>query len=314
MKFIEKIKTNSVKVNKYVFCYSFVAIALIHFIVFYICVNINSILMAFKEYQGLDENYNEIYAISFGNFGRIFTEFSLPDSSLYIGLINTFKYFGVNIFIVLPLTVLVAYFLYKKIYCFKFLRAVFFLPSIISGVVYISIFKSIISQYGPLYTVIEKLFGYKMPSLLNNEATATPTIIFYTVWTGIGVNMILYHGAMMRIPQSVIEVGQLEGVSRTRELFCIVLPMIWPTLSITIILAFTGIFTSSGPILLFSDSTSALGANNTMTLPFYIYYLTWSARQYEYPAAIGVFFTVLGLPVVYIIRTVMSKLDPEVEY
>lgn len=146
------------------------------------------------------------------------------------------------------------------------------------------------------------------------QISATPTIMFYTVWTGLGINMILYQGAMSRIPEEVVEAGRLDGISWVREFFAITLPMIWPTLSMTIILTFTGLFSAGGPILLFSEAGATLGANKTTTLSFYIYCLTWSSKQYEYPAALGFVFTLASLPVVFGIRFLMAKIDPEVEY
>jgi raffinose/stachyose/melibiose transport system permease protein len=282
--------------------------------VFYAVVNFNSILLAFKEYKGVDDAYNEIYVWSFGNFARMFREFQSPNSDLLTGFLNTLKYFGINVVLMIPLSLFVAYFLYKKIAGYKAFRVVFFLPSIISAVVYVTIFKNIISTFGPVYTIVEKLFGYEMPPLLNTDGTATPTIIFYTVWTGLGINMILYQGAMNRLPAEIIEAGRMDGITWLRELWSVVIPIIWPTLSMTVIIAFTGLFNSGGPVLLFSEAGSILGRNKTMTLPFLIYTLTWYGKVYEYPAAIGVFFTLISLPIVLGIRKLMSKIDPEVEY
>ena len=309
-----RLKNNPIKRNKLIFCYAFAAIALIHFLLFYLYVNINSILMAFKEYTGIDENFNEVYIWSFAQFERMIRDFQSPSSNLLIGLQNTLKYFAVNVFVMLPLSLFIAFFLYKKIKGYKVFRVLFFLPSIVSSVVYVGIFRNMISVYGPVYTVLEKLFGYEMPSLLTSDETATPTIIFYCIWTGLGINMILYQGAMNRIPSEVIEAGQLDGIGWVRELWSIIIPMVWPTLSMTILFSFTGLFNSGGPILLFSDSMNSLGANGTMTLPFYIYSLTWASKQYEYPAALGVFFTLASLPIVFGVRYILAKIDPEVEY
>lgn len=309
-----KPKVQVMKRNKLIFCYGFVAIAVLHFLVFYLYVNINSILMAFKEYKGIDENFNEIYIWSFAQFERMIRDFKSPSSSLLIGLLNTLKYFAVNVFVMLPLSLFISFFLYKKIKGYKTFRVLFFLPSIVSSVVYVGIFKNMISMYGPVYTLLEKLFGYEMPSLLTSDDTATPTIIFYCIWTGLGINMILYQGAMNRIPSEVIESCRLDGISWIRELWSIIIPMVWPTLSMTILFSFTGLFNAGGPILLFSDSMNSLGANSTMTLPFYIYSLTWASKQYEYPAALGVFFTLASLPIVFGVRYILAKIDPEVEY
>ena len=304
-------KLLSAKANRYIFCYCFVAIAVAHFVIFYAIVNFNSILMAFRQYKGI-ENQKEIYEWGFGNFARIFNDIKNVDSPLRYGFFNTLKFFGVGL-LTIPISIVISYFLYKKISGYKTFRVIFFLPSIISAVVYVGIFKNMISMYGPVFTLIEKIFGYQMPSLLNNDATATPTIIFFTFWTGLAGGIILYQGAMNRLPEEVIEAGELDGISWIRELWSVVIPMIWPTMSMMIVLAFTGIFSSGGPILLFTDTMTA-ARNSMMTIPYYIFSLTYNNQMYEYPAAIGLLFTVVSIPVVFGIRWLMSKVDPEVEY
>ena len=323
---MEKIKTskassNNVKQNKfltnktksYIFCYIFILFAIIHFIIFYVAVNFNSILLAFRT-SVLQEDGSIGYQFSFVQFERLFQELGNSSSDLYVGLINTLLYFSQSVFIMIPVSLIISYFLYKKIRLYKTFRVILFLPNIISGVVFVSMYTLMIRPYGLIYTALETLFGYEMPYLLGNESTATPTIMFYVFWTGLAGNMILYQGAMNRLPQEVIEAGQIDGISWVREIWSVVLPMIWPTFSITVILGFTTMFSAGGPILLFTEQGLAFGANKTMTISFFIFMQTWSGASYEYPAAIGLFFTVCSLPIVFGIRFLMSKIDPEVEY
>lgn len=299
--------------REYIFAYSLLAIAIVQFCIFYIGVNFNSILLAFRKAVKL-EGGGIGYVFTLDNFKRLFSDFRNPDSSVAIGIVNTLKYWGLNMFIMMPISLFISYFLYKKVLFYKGFRVILFLPSIISGVVFVSMFKIMLEPFGPVYTMLDKMFGYEMPFLLTDERTATPTIMFYCFWTGLAGNMILYQGAMNRLPQEVIEAGELDGISWFRELVQIIIPMIWSTVSITIILQVSGIFTAGGPILLFSSQGQAMGGANTMTLPYFIFLQTWLYGSYEYPAAIGIFFTICSLPLVFGIRFVMSKLDPEVEY
>ena len=116
---------------------------------------------------------------------------------------------------------------------------------------------------------------------------------------------------MARLPEEVMEYGKLEGVGPMRELFTIVLPMIWPTLSTLIIMIMTGIFTATGPILLFTE-----GAYNTTTISYYIWTMVYGASSGSYPlaSAVGLFFTIIGLPIVLIVRYVCNKIDSGVSY
>ena len=300
--------------SKYIFVYLMVLAAVINFFIFYVAVNLNSIMLAFREFLGYDENYVEQYAWSFGNFERMFKEFSLPNSTVGVAVRNTLKYFASNVFLMIPASYLVSYLLFKKIRGYGTFRVIFFLPSIISAVVYVTVFKNFIQTFGPLYMLLEKLFGYELPPLLSDAKTATATIIVYTVWTGLGINMVLYQGAMKRVPAEVLESCEIDGGSWFHELFYIITPMVWPTVSMTIILAFTGLFNSSGPILLFSEAGTVAGANDTTTIAFFIFQKTQSGGALEYPAALGIFFTLVSIPIVIVVRAVFRRLDPEVEY
>lgn len=268
--------------SKYIFVYLMVSLAIVNFIVFYVAVNLNSILLAFQEFIGYDENYVEQYVWSLGNFKSMFKEFALPNSTVGIAVRNTLKYFATNIFLMIPVSYFVSYLLFKQIRGYGVFRVVFFLPSIISAVVYVTVFKNLISTFGPLYMLLDKVFGYQMPPLLGDSRTATPTIIIYTIWTGLGINMILYQGAMKRIPTEVLEACQIDGGNKFHELFYIITPMVWPTVSMTIILAFTGLFNSSGPILLFSEAGTVAGETTPLRLPF----LSFKRRKRELPWSI----------------------------
>ena len=295
------------------FCYSMVALAVVNFIIFYIGVNFNSILMAFQEFTGYDENYQEQYVYSLANFKRFFKEIKLPNSDIAIAFKNTIRYFLSNILITIPASYFVSYLLFKKVKGYAAFRFIFFLPSVISAVVYVTVFKNFITVFGPLDTILS-IFGYKLPALLNSPATATSTIIAYTIWTGLGINMILYEGAMRRVPTEVLEACKMDGGTWYHELFQIITPLVWPTLSTTLILAITGLFVSSGPILLFSEAGTVAGGNDTTTLAFFIFQKTQQGGALEYPAAIGVLFTVASLPIVVIVRKLFKKLDPGAEY
>ena len=298
----------SLRKNKYAFCYLMLAIALLHFIIFYVCVNINSILLAFQEIRF--ENWIEVRTYSLHNFQRFFQELGRSDTQIHIAVVNTLKYFAVSIFLMIPLTFLVSYFLFKKIWGYRFFRVVFFLPSIISQVVLVTMFTGLIQTAGPLYKLLE-WFGCQMPPLLATPSTATNTILFYVVWTGFGVNMILYQGAMSRVPESVIEAGQLDGAHWYNELFQIITPMVWSTLSTTILLALTGIFTASGPILLFTR-----GGADTTTIAYWIYEQVYyqSSQNYDYAASVGVIFTLFSFPIVVLSRWGLGKIFADVEY
>ena len=310
-----KAKIKKKTLREWLFAYGMILIPLIQFCIFYIWINANSIIMAFKEFTfEWDDNGNEIYRWSFYNFTRFFNEWSNPSSTVISALKNTLKYFAAGV-VMVPLTFFVSYFLYKKVWGYQTFRVVFYLPSIISAVLMVTTYIALIKYGGPLSKLVG-FFGGTLPELVNDPARTTGTIIAYTVWTGFGVNMILYQSAMSRVPPEIIEAAKIDGCPWYRELFAIIVPLVWPTISTTLILLFTSLFNSTGPILLFADAgrQALLDNKEVTTIAFWIYQKTRGGVDLNYPAAIGVFFTAVSVPIVFLIRWVFNKIDPDVTY
>ena len=298
----KKKKFTEETLRKYVFVYSFLIVQIICFFVFYIAINFNSIMLAFKVPTGEKWYYNFAYFLQISSSTvPLFTKY-LP---------NTLKFFLTE-WILLLIGFMFCYFIYKKIKGYRFFRVMFFLPSIISSTVLVMLYKKMVGVDGPIVMLYKLISGTeKSIELLANSDTATLMIIIYMIWVGFGGKILILGGAMTRLPEDVIEYGKLEGIKPLREMFTIVLPMIWPTISTLITLIVTGIFTASGPILLFTK-----GAYGTTTISYYIWTQVYGASTGAYPvaSAIGLFFTIVGLPIVLIVRYVCAKLDSEVSY
>ena len=279
------------------------------FIIFYVVVNFNSIVLAFRYLAGVTDEGMPIYEWNLNNFQKFFEAFRLDTDDVQVSFWNTLKYFGLNVFVIIPLTYFMSYFLYKKIWGGKFFLVLFYMPSILSSVTMCILYKNILGGYGPVDEFWFAITGNRIPGFFTDYALGTPVIMIYCVWVGFGVNMVLYQGAMGRIPQDVIEAGEIDGITWIKELFLVVTPMVWPTLSTTLILAVTGLFNTSGPILLLTG-----GAFHTSTINFFIFNQVYKYSEYAYPAAIGLFFTLVSLPIVFGFRALMKKLDPEIEY
>ena len=194
---------------------------------------------------------------------------------------------------------------------YKFYRFIFFLPGIIPGVVLVAVFKELIGANGPILPILESILGEK-PVLLKDSRYALNTIMFYQLWTGLGYSIILFTASFSRIPPSIIEYGKLEGVNPWQELTQILIPLIWPMLSVILLSKFIGIFGASGPILLFTN-----GDAKTYTLAFYIYAYTagvgGAGVNLSMASAVGIFFTIIGLPIAITFYKLANKVEA-VEY
>ena len=149
-----------------------------------------------------------------------------------------------------------------------------------------------------------------VPLFLADSDYATGALIIYRIWLAWGGNMLLYGGAMARIPLEILESARLDGTGSFREFWSFILPLVWPTTSTLLILNLTGIFATGDVVMLFTQ-----GAYETMTLGYWIYHksLYGGAAEYNEIAATGLVFTVVTVPVIMFIRWLIERI-PTVEY
>ena len=284
------------------------AIPIINWLIFWFYVNIQTIILAFQDMQS--------GAWTFNNFVDVWDKIVSPvGNEIGISLINTLKYFATTIIIIIPLCLIVSFFFYKKIFGYKFFRIVFYLPSIISGMVLVTAYREFIDPLGPLGVILEMIGRPLEWPLLTNKETATPTIIVYFILTNLTTNVLIFGGGMSRIPTEVIEAAKLDGCGPARELVQIVFPLIWPTFATQLIFTLTGLFNAGGPILLFGTN----GNYDTSTIPYWIFSQVYGGeggvanKGCNIVSAAGLCFTLIGLPLIMIVRKLTEKVEA-VEY
>lgn len=292
-----------IRLRRRLFIIGMLSIAVANFLVFWLYVNFNSILMAFQS-QTKD---GPVWTLD--NFTRFFREVRISDFQLGLAIKNSVLLYVSGTFFTLPLSLLFAYYLYKKVALSGFFRVIFFLPSIISSAVLVTLFKYLVMPSGPLNELLSIILRKNVAiEWVVDEKYSMFTILFYCIWTGFGSNIVLLTGAIYRIPEDVMEYGKLDGIGMTKELFNVIIPLIWPTLSTLIICNTAGLFTATGPILLFTE-----GQFRTMTLGYFIFDKV-QAGQYYYPAAIGLIFTFIGVPVTLLVKRLCDKTFEDVAY
>ena len=295
-----KKKRKKIEWSRIVFIVSMLAIPIISWLIFWLYGNFNMILMAFQTPTG---------EWTFRNFVTFWHDLTAPYSEVGVSVRNTFLYFGLNVLMILPIGTLIAFFIYKKIKGHKVFRVLIFLPAIIPTIVMVTAFKETIKPWGPLASL-----GIKFPEagLLADPNTATPTVMFYCLWTGFSTIMLLMCGAMARIPTELFEAAKLDGCGPFREFFSIVVPLIMPVLSMQIIFSLTGLLSASGPILLMTG-----GAAETSTLNYWIFINTQrgtaASGAYNIVSATGLVFTFIAVPIIMLVRWLSEKIEA-VEY
>ena len=281
------------------------AFPVLQFCIFYIGVNANMITKAFSAY---DMNTGTYVFNGIENFRRLFYEL-VSDPVYGVSLKNSLIAYLLITGISLPLSLLMSYYIFKKGIGHKMFRSVLFLPSIISPMVLSTIFRIVTDKVYP--ELIFKITGEYVPGLLMSDSkTVFMLACFYTIWTGFGVTTMMYRGAMDGVTPSILEAASIDGAGEFVQFYKIILPMIFPTVSVFLLTGITGIFMNQ--INLFNIFSSNLGDQMVKTFGYQFFLETSQATLSDYPrlTAIGLLLSAVTIPVVLGLRRLFNKLDP----
>lgn len=292
------------KIKELLCIWSFLIIPIINLCVFWVYGTIQSFPIAF-EHNFVDGT--KTYDLF--NFKYIIEHFFDADAHLFESLKNTLIYWCFGAFFMQPLSFLMSFFLYKKITGYRFFRYVFFIPSIISSVIISAFFKQLFGPRGQMEALFQVLFGQKI-SFFADSRYAFKTLLFYSFYTGLTGNMIYWLAAFARIPQEIVEAGQIDGLSTLQEFRHISFPLVLPFLATMYLLMFTGILDASGAALLLTG-----GDYGTYDMGYYLYKYTISGglNDQGLSGAVGLLKGLIILPFTLLINRFVNKIEA-VEY
>lgn len=311
----------SVKTKKMIFVYGFLAWPILHFLVFWFGMNVGTFADSFFEYNLSGQR-------SFVGFENYVTAFKIfigqKENGVvnHYALLNSLSLIPLSLLINLPLTLIFAYAIYKKVLLYRFYRIVLFLPAVISVVVLCLVYRSALDNSSGIIIQFLRLIGLggdgsqsntgivPVGGFLGNDKTVWGTILVFSVWTGVNGNLVYFSSAMARLPQSVFESAEIDGATQLRQFGSICIPLIWPTITTLAVTLVAAVFGWMMPSLLLTDGTS----ERASTLGLLIAVSVKNDSKNTVINAIGVLVAVFGSAIILTFRYLMSKITEEVEY
>lgn len=299
----EKFTFGSKNIKYRIFVWSILSVQIAHFLIFWLYVNFDSIMLAFKNASGGVEYWTT------ENFVWVFRELFHPQNdSLQLAFINTMKFFLMNV-IIFPLGLFYAYAFYKKMPGRSFYRLMFYIPVIVSGVVMSTFYRYMLQPKGPIGLLYTNLTGEIAPSFLREKEYALKAVMIYSLWAGISGNLLVVGGALARIPPEIIESGKMDGIGWLREMWQLCIPIAWPTVSIILLMMIANIFNTTGDILLLTG-----GYGDTTTISYWLFTQIKFQSSYYRPSAFGLVLTAIAIPLMLVTRHFLDKIYADVEY
>ena len=166
-----------------------------------------------------------------------------------------------------------------------FFRTAVFTPVVISIVVWGVLWKYIFKTDNGLINDILKMIGIKGPQWLNNLKLSIPIVAFVTLVKGVGMNMILFIGALLDVPKDYTEAAALDGANKWKQFLHITLPTIAPTIFLVMILTTINSLKVFGQI---NVMTGGGPGTSSYVMVYYIYQTAFKYYRFGYASAVSV--------------------------
>lgn len=213
----------------------FILPASLFFLVFIIVPIFMSLYYSFMEWDGIGKaqwmgikNYINMFQSPTIKFGKAAV------NSLLIALGSTV--------VQLPVALIFALILSRKIKLRKTFLTVYFIPVLISSVAIGQLWMRIYNaDYGVLNHLLTVLGLESLKhNWLGDQSTAMGAILVPIIWQFIGYHMLILYSGIKSVPEELIESAKIDGASEAQTARYITIPVIKPIIKVSAIFAVTG--------------------------------------------------------------------------
>ena len=269
--------------------------AVVLFIAYFLYPLIYVIVMSFYKWDA----FHPPEYRGFANYAALF-----KDLTFRRALGNNLTWAGVDMVVKVPLAMMMALILSKKIRGWKFFRTVYFLPQVISGIAMAARWSAVYNlDYGLLNGVV-KLFGGEPVNWLGNVKVAFICVIAYGLLY-IGYFMVIMMAEITGIDTTYYEAAAIDGATNLQTDIHITIPMIRSSLATCITLAAVFGLRAFEQVYLLTEGGPA---NRTMTMVLFIY-KKMSANVYGTANAAAVLLIIMGIVVMSLVRKIVAGKD-----
>jgi len=227
--------------------YAFLAPQLVGLIVFMVGPLIFAFILAFSNWDG----FGTRSFAGLSNFAWVFT-----DPQMLQSMRNTLWLTILQVPGLLVSGFLAAYFLQKAGRVKSVYRVAFFAPQVTSSIAVSAIWLWLLNpELSPFNNFFAQI-GITLPDWLQNPATAIPSLVFVTIWQGIGYQIVMFGAGLESVPRALFEAADIDGANEWQKMRKITIPMLSPTILFLSITGIIGSFQVFDYIYFFYDTTA----------------------------------------------------------
>lgn len=151
-------------------------------------------------------------------------------------------------------------------------RVLYFLPVVTSSVAAALMWQVILAndENGVLNSSLQRWFGVTGPDWLGDTNWVIVSIAVVTIWSSLGLNVVIFLAGLQTIPPSLLEAARIDGAGPWRAFRSVTLPMLSPTIFFSSVVALISSFQAFDQIYVLVDPKDNEGAR---TIVYQVYNL-----------------------------------------
>lgn len=248
--------------------YVFIAPWITGFLIFTIGPMVASFFFSFTQYDVL----NEARWVGLKNFETLFNQ----DAELMKrAFFNTFYFAMVGIPLGICTGLAIALLLNMDIKGMKVYRTIYYMPTVVPGVVSIILWLWILNTdpnrgvFNMIWlNTISSWFGSPPPNWMGDAYWTKPALVLMGLW-GAGGGMILWLAGLKGIPKTLYEAASIDGATPNQQFWTVTVPMLSPLIFFNIVMGSIGVVQAFDNIYIITRGEGA-GPNDSLLMPVYM--------------------------------------------
>lgn len=120
-------------------------------------------------------------------------------------------------------------------------RALYYLPSVLSGVAVAILWTLVFEPQNGALNQLLSLVGIKGPGWIYSKQWALPSLVLMSLW-GVGGSMIIYLAALQGIPTALYEAATIDGAGAWARFWHVTVPLMSPVIFFNLVIGVIGSF------------------------------------------------------------------------
>ena len=286
--------------------YTFLAPALIFFLVLVVWPMIHALIISFHKWWLLP---SEKPFVGIANYAAALRD-PLTLKSLKVTLLYTVAVVPIGGALSLGLALILNN---RQIRALGFFRTVYFIPVITTWAAVGFIWRWLFEPSFGLVNTALGLLGVTGPGWLVSPNWALPAIIMTSIWKGMGYNMVIFLAGLQNVPRQYYEAAQIDGANIWQCFWKITLPLLNAVLVFVIVTSIISSFQVFTPIIIMTKVGGA-GAggplDTTRVLVYHIYDLAFRRGNVGFASAVAfILFAMVMIVTVIHLRLVQREVE-----